>query len=161
MKKAIFATCILFASLAGKSQNKDLKFGGGIDIGIPVSNLSGTSLGAGVDLLAHYSLSNQAAITGDIGYMALFAKSGGSTSNLIPLRAGLRFYPSKEFYLAGKIGVGFISNSSSYTTSVTSTAYSIGAGYMMGAKSEIGASYDGYSKNGTIGLINLRVGFFF
>lgn len=161
MKKLFLGTLLFLCVFTVKSQNKDLKFGGGINVGIPVSNLNGTSLGAGFDLLAHYKVATQVAITGDIGYTALFGKNGASTTNLIPLRIGLRFYLTPEFYLSGKIGAGFLSNSSSYSTSVTTTAYSIGAGYMIDKKLEIGASYDGYSKNGTIGLLNLRLGFFF
>lgn len=159
MKKVFFSMGILlFSVLAVKAQNKDLKFGLGFNVGIPVHNLSGTSLAAGVDLLGHYKASSNVAVTGDIGYTALFAKSGGGTSNLIPLRIGLRYYASPDFYVGGKIGVGFLSNPN--TTSVTTTAYSVGFGYVPKGKVEFGASYDGYSKNGTIGLLNLRVGLF-
>ena len=158
MKKLFFATAILFATVTVNAQNANLKFGAGLNIGIPAHNLSGTSLGVGVDVIVLYSLSKQAALTGDFGYTALFGKNSAPTTSLLPLRVGLRYYPSDDFYVAGKIGAGFLS--SSYGSSTT-TAYSFGAGYKIDPQLEIGASYDGYSKNGTIGLVNLRLGYFF
>jgi hypothetical protein len=158
MKKLFFATAILLTAITTNAQNSDLKFQGGLDLGIPAHNLSGTSLGVGVDVMALYPLSKEAVVTGDFGYTALFGKNGATTTNLLPLRAGLRFYPSDNFFVAGKIGAGFMSNNGS---SVTTTAYSFGLGYKIAPKVEIGGSYDGYSKNGTVGLINLRLGYTF
>src|SRR5437764_759939 len=125
MKKIIFVSATLLAMHMADAQKKsDVKFSGGIDVGIPAHNLSGSSLSAGVDLMALYHMSKEADLTGDIGISALFGKNGASTSTLIPLRAGLRYYPSADFFAAAKIGLGFLSNNSSYVTSVTTTAYS-------------------------------------
>lgn len=157
MKKVFVCAFVLLAAVSTKAQSSALKFGVGLNLGIPAHNLSGSSIAAGADIMAHYSASKQVAITGDVGYTALFAKNGGKTTNIIPLRAGLRFYPSNNFFVAGKIGAGFLSGNGSVTT----TAYSFGAGYKMDSQLEIGASYDGYSKNGTIGLVNIRLGYFF
>ncbi len=161
MKKLFFVSTILLATIAGTAQKSDLKFGAGLNLGIPAHNLSGTSLGAGIDLMALYSLSKEAALTGDVGFTALFGKNGASTSSLIPLRIGLRYYPSANFFMGAKIGAGFISNSTSFVTSVTTTAYSFGLGYKFDPNWEIGGSYDGYSKNGTVALVNFRLGYFF
>jgi hypothetical protein len=97
MKKLFFATAILLTAITTNAQNSDLKFQGGLDLGIPAHNLSGTSLGVGVDVMALYPLSKEAVVTGDFGYTALFGKNGATTTNLLPLRAGLRFYPSDNF----------------------------------------------------------------
>ena len=158
MKSLFFATALLLTVISTNAQKSALRFQGGLNVGIPAYNLDGTNLGLGVDLLAHYSVATQVAITGDIGYTALLGKNGAGTSNLIPIRAGLRFYPSESFFVAGKIGAGIISNDGS---SVTTTAYSFGLGYKFDKKLELGGSYDAYSKNGTVGLINLRLGYFF
>lgn len=146
------------AVFSAEAQKSALQFQGGLNVGIPAHNLGGTSLGLGADLLAHLSVTSQVAITGDIGYTALLGKNGGGTSNLVPIRAGVRVYPSEDFFVGGKIGAGIISNDGS---SVTTTAYSFGIGYKAARRIELGASYDGYSKNGTVGLINLRLGYFF
>ncbi len=158
MKKLLVATTILFTAIAVKAQQSDLIFGVGLDIGIPAHNLSGSSMAVGADFMALYKISKAAAVTGDIGYTALFGKNGASTTNIVPIRVGLRYYPVNEFYLAAKIGAGFISSPGN---SITSTAYSFGAGYAISPNLEIGASYDGYDKNGTVGLVNLRLGYFF
>lgn len=154
MKKLLFGTSFMFFIIIVNAQ---VKVGAGLNLGIPVQNLSGSSIAAGADLMLHYNLSKEAAITGDVGYTALFAKNEGKTTSIIPLRVGLRYYPSSTFFLGGKIGAGFLSGNGSVTT----TAYSLGAGLKMDDQLEIGASYDAYSKNGTIGLINFRLGYFF
>lgn len=157
MKKVLLASLILFSVVSTKAQSSDLTFGVGLDLGIPAHNLSGSSIAAGFDVMAHYSVSKEVAITGDVGYTALFAKSGGKTTNIIPLRAGIRFYPGSNFFVGGKIGAGFLSGNGSVTT----TAYSLGGGFKIDKQLELGASYDGYSKNGTVGLVNIRLGYFF
>jgi len=154
MKKLLSGSILFLSFMSVKAQ---VKFGAGLNVGIPVQNLSGSSIAVGGDLMLHYGLSKEVAVTGDVGYTALFAKNDGKTTSIVPLRAGLRYYPSSGFFLGGKIGAGFLSGNGSITT----TAYSLGAGVKMDDQLEIGASYDAYSKNGTIGLINFRLGYFF
>ena len=153
--KSLLSGTVLF--LLVTAANAQAKFGAGLNVGIPVQNLSGSSIAVGGDLMLHYGLSKEVAITGDAGYTALFAKNDGKTTGIIPLRVGLRYYPSSNFFLGGKIGVGFLTGNGSVTT----TAYSLGAGIKMADNLEIGASYDAYSKDGTIGLLNFRLGYFF
>ena len=158
MRKIFIATALLLTVVTASAQKSDFTFQGGIDLGVPVHNLDGTSVGLGFDLLAHYRLSPEAAVTGDAGYTALLGKNGAPTTNLIPFRIGLRYYPSSNFFVGGKVGAGFISSSGN---SVTTTAYSFGLGFVADEHIELGASYDGYSKNGTVGLLNLRFGYVF
>ena len=160
MKHLFFATFILLTALSSKAQ-KSFQIQGGLNLAVPVHNLNGTSIGAGVDLTAIHMLSNQAALTGDFGYTALFSNYNEPASNLLPLRIGLRYYPSSNFFVGGKIGAGFISNRATDVASVTTTAYSFGLGFNASPRVEIGGSYDGYSKNGSIGLINFRLGYRF
>jgi hypothetical protein len=154
MKKLFSIPVLLLMAVCVHAQPK---IGAGLNVGLPVQNLSGSSIAVGADLMALFPLSKEASVTGDVGYTALFAKNGGKTTGIVPLRIGLRYYPSPSFFLGGKIGVGFLSGNGSVTT----TAYSLGAGVKMDNQLEIGASYDAYSKNGTIGLINFRLGYFF
>jgi hypothetical protein len=158
MKRVFFATAILLTGIAAQAQKSPIKFQGGLDLGIPAHNLDGTSIGLGADVMAIYKLSKEAAFTGDFGYSALLGKNGAGTTSLLPLRFGIRYYPTDNFFVAGKIGAGFISNDGS---SVTTTAYSFGMGGKIASRTEIGVSYDGYSKNGTVGLVNLRLGYYF
>lgn len=159
MKSLFFATIILFIGFTSRAQNT-FQLQGGIDLGVPVHNLYGNSIGLGVDLTGIYMLSNEAALTGDFGYTALLAKSKeDATTNLLPLRIGLRYYPTPKFFVGGKIGAGLISNPG--TSSITTTAYSFGLGFNASPRVELDGSYDGYSKNGSIGLLNFRLGYRF
>jgi len=166
MKKVILSLAIIaLATVGAQAQKKHssesegaFKVGVGLDLGIPVSNLDGSSFAIGADVLAEYGFTSQFALTGDIGYTRILAKSGGSDFGIVPLRAGLRVYAAPDFYFGAKIGAGFVSGSGS---SFTSTAYSFGAGYKFSSALDLGASYDGYSKNGSIGLINFRLGYTF
>ena len=167
MKKVFLSLFLAAISFSAVQAQQGLKFGGGINLAIPASKMDGISIGSGVDLMLHAGLSDNFAVTGDVGYTALFPKkdNGIKSSSIIPLRAGIRFYPSPNFFLGGKIGAGFMNtkfeNTSLENYKATTTAYSFGAGYAMDQKLEIGASYDGYSKNGSSGLVNIRLGYWF
>lgn len=156
MKKLLFVAVLVTAFTMTNAQ--DFKIGGGINLAVPVSNMGGTSIGAGVDLLGQIGLSENFAITVDAGYTSFFAKNGGDNVGLIPIRGGVRFMASPEFYLGAKAGVGIQTYSGGSTST---TAYSFGAGYMLSPKLDLGVSYDGYSKNGSFGYANLRLGYTF
>ncbi|MBS1495707.1 MAG: outer membrane beta-barrel protein [Bacteroidetes bacterium] len=163
MKKLLIVAVFVAGSFAGMAQKSDagiqgFKVAGGIDLAIPANNMGGTSIGAGVDLLGQYGVSENFGITVDAGYTALFLKGGGNTEGLIPIRAGIRYYPSSQWYVGGKAGIGILTGGGS---SLTTTAYSFGGGYMISPKLDLGATYDGYSKSGSFGLVNVRLGYFF
>lgn len=160
MKKLILSFAIVaLGTLAAQAQDsKEFTVEGGINLAIPANNLSGASIGAGVDVLGQYTITPKVGITADAGYTSIFPKGGGSNLGIIPIRAGVRFYPSSDFYLGGKAGVGILTGGGdSYST----TAYSFGAGYMISPAIDLGATYDGYSKYGSFGLVNIRLGYKF
>lgn len=159
MKKLLIIAVFTAITFASTAQNRGFRVGGGVSVDIPVSNLNGASIGVGIDLLGQYGISDNIAITGDAGYHVLFAKEDNVDAlGIIPIRAGIRFFPSAtNLYLGGKVGVGIFTGNGSGS----STAYSFGAGYKMDEKLDIGLSYDGYSNNGSIGLIAIRLGYFF
>lgn len=163
MKKLCFiATFVVFTltvSAQDGAADQPFKFGVGALLGIPVNNLDFTSIGAGIDLLGQYSVSEKISITADAGYTSMFGKKGAPDFSIIPLRAGLRFYATPQFYIAGKGGVG-ITKLKGYS-SVTSTAYSFGAGYFINPNIDVSGTYDGYSKNGSLGLVAIRLGYTF
>lgn len=162
MKKLLIIVALTAFSFLGQAQDagiRGFKIGGGLDLLIPASKLSGSSIGAGIDLLGQYGISDNVAITADAGYSVLFGKDNFGDLSIIPIRAGLRFYPAPEFYVGGKVGVGILKTKG--VDSRSATAYSFGAGYVMSPKVDIGASYDGYSKTGSFGLVNVRLGYTF
>lgn len=154
--------------------NSGLKFGAGFNAALPIGNLADiSSFGAGIDVIAKYWLNENVAITGDAGYTALFGKNDFKASSVIPVRAGIQYGITPQFFLKGKAGVGFFKQGD-YEVAIpgmgtikvgggnaTTFAYSIGAGYQFSEKIDLGLSYDAYSKNGTSSLINLRIGYSF
>ena len=171
MKKTMFIIlCSAFASVA-IAQNtpaniRGFKVAGGINVAIPANNLKSYSIGVGADLLAQYGISSSFGITGDVGYTTLFpdndAKALGIRDlQIVPIRLGVRYYPSSSFYLDAKAGLGLLSSKGLDNQNKT-TAYSFGGGFMASPKLDLGLTYDGYSNDGSsLGLVNIRLGYFF
>ena len=171
MKKVFFSLFLTAISFTAVNAQIGSKFGGGINVAVPTGN-DNFSIGAGLDLMGHFGISDNLALTADAGYTALFPKSDfkGSTYHMIPLRAGLRFYPSESFFLGAKAGLGLLNQKIKGFdgTNNSALAYSFGAGYAMDPKLEIGVSYDGYSHKEKVsdtkinnGLVNIRLGYWF
>lgn len=169
MKKLIILVVVTTLYLNTNAQ-KGFKIGGGLTVAIPASNLKDYSVGVGLDLLGQYGITSQFALTGDVGYTTLFAKDKNLKAlNIIPIRAGIRFYPTSQFYLAAKVGVGIVKASG--VSSQSNLAYAVGAGFMMDDKLDIGLSYEGYSykypsypfpaRSPSFGYIGIRLGYFF
>lgn len=127
-------------------------------MGIPVKDLSGISIGAGIDALAQYGVSPNFSITAYVGYLSLFAKDNGNDLNIVPIRIGARYSATPSFYIGAKGGVGIINGGGN---NFTAAAYSVGAGYYLSPKVDVSASYDGYSKVGSFGLVGIRLGYTF
>ena len=163
MKNLFLFVLLVVTGLMVKAQQENsirgFKIGAGANLAIPVSNLPYSTIGAGVDILASYTVSNNVAITADAGYTALFGKDNFVTTGIIPIRLGFRYLPIPEVYLGAKAGLGIYTLSN---TSTNFTAYSIGAGYQFSSKMDVGAAYDGYTqKNSSFGYLNLRLGYTF
>ena len=162
MKKVLFVITCFFIGYGVLAQSRfvnGFKIGGGVSVDVPVSNLHGYSIGVGLDLLGQYGITRKLAITGDIGYTTIFAKNKDFASyDIVPIRAGIRFFPSSMFYLGAKVGVGI--GVGKYSGS--STAYAFGAGLVMSDHMDVSASYEGFSKSGfSTGYLGLRLGYFF
>ncbi len=165
MKKVFLFAALVAASFTGMSQDagiRGLKFNGGIHVDIPASNMDANSMGVGFDVLGQYGFTDNLAVVFDAGYTNYMVKSkykdlGFKSSGIIPIRAGIRYFPTSKIYINGKGGVGIGTGEGS----TTMTAYSFGAGYMVTSKIDVSASYDGYSKNGSMGSVGVRVGYFF
>jgi len=109
--------------------------------------------------MGQYGISDNIAITADAGYTLLFGKDKSPDLSIIPIRAGVRFFTTPELYFGGKIGIGILKVKG--FDSNTATAYSFVAGYFINPKIDISAAYDGYSKNGSSGLVAVRLGYIF
>lgn len=163
MKKLLilcFLITFYFTSVAQESV-QGFRIGGGLSVVAPIgTNLKAYSVGVGLDLLGQYGVSSQFAITGDVGYTTIFAKDDNIDAfNIIPIRAGIRFFPSDKFFLGGKAGIGIITGSGNSTSGF---AYGVGAGFRMDDKLDIGLNYEAVSKNSvSFSYLGLRLGYFF
>lgn len=162
MKKVIlyiFFVAANFCSIAqnGSEYNRGFTLSGGITLAVPSSNLPLWSVGLGADLLAQYALTEKFALTGDAGYTNLFGRKDIKSYHIVPVRIGAKYFTNR-LYFAAKAGIGFLKVKD--IDGATAVAYSLGGGYMLNKKTDLGLAYDGYSKNGTIGLIAVRIGFF-
>ena len=168
MKKLLILSLMIAFYFNGMAQGsiRGFKVGGGLSLDIPASKtINDYSIGVGVDLLGHYGVTEKFAITGDIGYSTLFPKNKDNKSfNVIPIRAGIRFYPTNKVYFGGQAGVAIMKFSG--LTSQSNFAYAVGGGYRLDNKLDIGLNYEGSSlkySTGSVsfGYIGIRLGYFF
>ncbi len=174
MKKIAILSLFTALTLGTMAQGsiRGFKVGGGLSVAVPVTkSLNDYSIGVGFDLLAHYGVTDQVAITGDVGYTTLFAKNKDAKAfNLIPIRAGIRVYPSSKIYLGAQAGVANMKFAG--TSSQTNFAYAVGGGFRMDNKLDIGLNYEGSSlkypataltpaSSSSFGYLGIRLGYFF
>ena len=119
MKKIILAVAIVATSFAASAQSKSttpsttpVKFGGGVRVGLPVGDFGDAySFALGAELQGEYMFSPQASATLTTGYTNFFGKTVGGykvpSHGSIPILAGLRYYPSTEFFVGAKAGISF------------------------------------------------------
>jgi hypothetical protein len=97
-----------------------IRYSIGVDAGIPVGDLKDThkwNLGGSVQ--ADIPVASQLFVTINAGYNNIFGKKnvGGIATNdytdikLLPVKAGLKFFPVENFYIQGEAGAAFLLNS--------------------------------------------------
>lgn len=65
----------------------------------------------GAELQGEYVFSPQASATITTGYTNLSGKNNIGSTGLIPVLAGARFYPSSQFFVGGRLGISFSTES--------------------------------------------------
>jgi hypothetical protein len=153
----------------------------GVDGGIPTGTLNNTydwnfggSVQADIPLLPH-----QLFVTVNAGYDNFFGKKNinGTGINatdiqLLPVKAGLKYFPAGNFYIQGEAGAAFLLNKSSLNDdNGTAFVYAPQVGYQfpLGGKSFIdaGVRYEATTKfnsaisNSTVNFVGLRVAYAF
>ena len=153
----------------------------GADAGIPTGNLSNNynwSLGGSVQADIPV-VSNQLFVTVNAGYNNIFGKknidgSGFDQPNiqLLPVKAGLKYFPVSHFYVQGEAGAAFLLNKSDLAGDDKSAAFlyapQIGYQFPLGGKSylDAGIRYEGTTKfssvyNDKVNFFGLRVAYAF
>lgn len=172
---ATLLALILFMCSNARSQSvtsSKFRFGVGVEGLLPVGNTSTTlNFGLGITPRLQYGVTGKFALTFTSGIYHFFPKTvtypaSGSfpgftakyKSDIIPVKAGAKFFAGKNFYLSGEIGAAFeVANGGGRAHFL----WSPGIGYAT-KRWDIGARYENFSGNGySDGIIAFRVAYGF
>ncbi len=182
MKKSILlSVLIICASITAMAQPGQGKFR--FSIGPEIGYVTGTyhaswNLGAGGSAQAEYFVKDNVSITvlgGFVGYLGTtvpgYPGYKYQALNIIPVKAGIRYYIGESFHVGAQLGVGFIDNGAGHSTAF---AYSPVIGYNFKTSNDKGIDfsikYDGYAFNqndipngygGTFGAVGIRLAYIF
>lgn len=189
----ISALVVAFAGLAlgAKAQNttststksagsNGVVLSAGVDAGIPTGNLSnGYNWSIGGSLQADIPVAQQLFVTVNAGYNSLQGKTnaygmGVTATNiqLLPVKAGLKFFPANHFYVQGEAGAAFALNKSAIgfdNAAAFIYAPQVGYQFPVGGKSFIdaGVRYEGstdftsHNSNSQVNFVALRLAYAF
>jgi len=152
----------------------------GVDAGLPSGNLSnGYNWNLGGSVQADIPVANQLFVTVNAGYNNLYGKdnaygTGLKATNiqLLPVKAGLKFFPVNNFYIQGEAGAAFSLNKSDLgfdNSAAFVYAPQVGVQFPLGGKSYIdaGVRYEATTKfnsnvdNSKVNFFGLRVAYAF
>ncbi|MDO3625873.1 outer membrane beta-barrel protein [Mucilaginibacter sp. BT774] len=163
----VSAVTASFAQTSKSSSSTSGKFSIGVDPGVPVGSVSDvSSFAIGGDIkyslpaAPNFDVSLSAGYTVFIGKTIDFGGTSVKVGNLkaIPVKLGGRYNFSGATGFFGEVGIGaaFIQDGGG-----TAFVYAPGIGYALDGGFEVGARYEGWSKNGSIGQIGFRVAYSF
>lgn len=175
MKKILLvASVLLFAAFAHAQQ---VKISLSPEINLPTGNASSISgIGFGASVKAEVAIAERYAITANGAYNVFLTKRvlGSRLDNIVglPVKLGLKHYPSPDFYIEGQAGAAFRTGS----VSATSFAWSPGFGTLIktgsaGNKLDFGLRYEAWTntsygasstlKTTSFSFIGLKLGYVF
>lgn len=161
MKKILLALAIVAVSFAANAQKtsaakeNEFVFGGGVRVGLPVGdvhNAYGFVIGA--ELQGEYMFSPQVSGTLTAGYEEWLGKTISGykipSTGFIPVLAGIRVYPSPDFFIGGKAGITFSTESGGGN----SFTYEPQVGYNA-SKFQLALGYQAFTNGGTSAHLGL------
>lgn len=145
------------AQTTSTSRPSGLVLSVGVDGGLPLGNFKDDyNWSIGGSLQAEYPIiKKDLYVVLNAGYDNFFAKKidgvKGQDLQLIPVKAGLKFYPVGNFYIQGLAGVSFIANKSDFDGSKSTVfVYSPQIGYLFnlgkGSFIDAGVKFEGNAK---------------
>ncbi len=165
---------------ASSTTSSGVRFSVGVDAGIPTSTLSNSynwNLGGSVQ--ADIPVASQLFVTVNAGYDNIFGKKNingtvlsATDIQLLPVKAGLKFFPVDHFYIQADAGAGFALNKTAENFNNSAAfiyAPQIGYQFPVGGSSVIdaGVRYEGSTKfnsnidNSTVNFVALRLAYGF
>ncbi|TWI79420.1 hypothetical protein IQ13_3824 [Lacibacter cauensis] len=134
-------------------------FGGNVIIGIPTGDFRTDYKGVtGIEGLAGFGVAQNVYVTGTLGFQS-YAPDPNSFDGVyygkitsIPLKAGLRIYPTNNFFLTGNAGIALLKDQT-IDARESRFAYDIGAGFSFNIF-HASVHYDGWQTKNTSGGSN-------
>lgn len=168
MKKVIYLTlvaaCMSVTAFAQKSSGSNTPYLSiGIDGALPIGDFADVyPFGVGGSAKFEFPVASELYVTASGGYTHFFPKSefkdaGAEGAGFVPLKAGLKYFFSPQFYGAAELGAAL----STSEGGGTAFAYSPGIGALLGENFDIGLRYEGWSNNGSINQVALRLAYRF
>ena len=166
MKIKFLILTFFICSLLIRVNAQQATIGFGPEVSLPSGNSSNTSaVGLGgfvkaeIGISDKFALTAQGSLTSFLGRKLFGAKT--PTITYIPVKAGLKYYPSPNFYFEGQLGASMPINGKTST----SFAWSPGLGTYInkrGAdhKLDLGLRYESWTSS-NFNFITLRVGYLF
>jgi hypothetical protein len=163
MKTAIKLSTFIIAALtfvtfSAKAQEREgIRLSVGPEVGLPIGDFKDSyDWSIGGSLQADFPiLSNDLYVTLNAGYNNFFAKDingiSGQDLQLIPVKAGLKYFPISNFYVQGEAGASFLTNKDDIgATKSAAFVYAPQVGYLfhLGGKNylDAGIRFEGNSK---------------
>jgi len=159
-----------------------IRYSIGADAGIPTGNLSDSyNWNLGGSLQVDIPVAKQLFVTVNAGYNNLFAKDvtvagitgKGANLQLLPVKAGLKYFPAGNFYVQGEAGASFLLNKSDFTGVDNSTVFTyapqVGYQFPLGGSSflDAGVRFENTTKlnsnidDSKLHFVSLRVAYGF
>ena len=173
MKKVLLALAIIagtaFTTFAQTKSGDSGKFSIGVDAGLPLGNTKDiSSFAIGGSIKYELPIAAGTLFTVSAGYENFlykseykdFLKLGGidrSGEGFVPVKVGIKYYIENGFFAEGQLGAVFGTRSGSGTA----FAYSPGVGYTFDGGFEAGVRYEGWSHDGTVSQVALRLAYRF
>lgn len=174
MKKILLAltiiagtACTTFAQT--KSDDRG-KFSAGVDAALTLGRTKViSSFGIGASLKYELPIAPGTWLTASAGYTCFLYKSDykdklkefydidKSGESFAPVKVGMKYYIENGFFAEGQLGAVFGTRSGSGTA----FAYSPGVGYTFDGGFEASARYEGWSHDGTVSQVALRLAYRF
>ncbi|MBE7177101.1 MAG: outer membrane beta-barrel protein [Mucilaginibacter polytrichastri] len=186
--KHLFKTTVLAAFIAGSvtvaqaqtstsssstnAPNRAVRLSVGPEFGLPVGNLSDYSdWSFGGSVQVDLPVADALYVTGNAGFNNFFSKSVGGIDlpdlQLLPVKAGLKYFPAKNFYVQGEAGASFILNSGDNKTAAFVYAPQVGVLFPFSDKTylDAGIRFEGNTKlsegGSAANFLGLRVAYAF
>ncbi|MHB8206157.1 hypothetical protein [Mucilaginibacter sp.] len=144
-----------------------IRYSIGVDAGIPTGKLSNAyNWNLGGSLQVDIPIANKLFVTANAGYDNIFAKKNLNDKNieLLPVKAGLKYFVVSNFYVQGEAGASFLLNKSALGDNKSAAfiyAPQVGYQFQLGGKSFIdaGVRYEASTKFDS-GVDDSKVNFF-